>query len=85
MMKIEQQLEDAIRSVLDNRAAGVSMCPSEAARRIGGGRWRSLMEPARRAAYSLSQAGEVEVSQKGVVVDPTKVKGPIRIRRRTIS
>ncbi|MCC5947729.1 MAG: DUF2256 and DUF3253 domain-containing protein [Nitriliruptoraceae bacterium] len=43
--------------------------------------WRVLMEPARRAARRLVAAGEVEITQRGRVVDPSTAKGPIRIRR----
>ena len=39
------------------------------------------MEPAREAARRLVAAGQVEVTQGGKVVDPSGVKGPIRIRR----
>ena len=43
--------------------------------------WRELMEPARRAARRLVAAGEVEITQRGRVVDPSTAKGPIRVRR----
>jgi hypothetical protein len=40
------------------------------------------MEPTMRAAaWRLVAAGEVEIPQNGVVVDPSITKGPIRIRR----
>jgi hypothetical protein len=39
------------------------------------------MEPARRAARRLVDAGEVEITQGGSVVDPLTAKGPIRIRK----
>ena len=75
------ELEEAIRNLLDTRARGSSICPSEAARVFGGDHWRDLMEPARRAARRLVAAGEVEITQKGAVVDPSRAKGPIRIRK----
>jgi hypothetical protein len=41
------------------------------------------MEPARAAARRLVVRGEVDISQGGrVVADPSRAKGPIRIRRR---
>jgi hypothetical protein len=43
--------------------------------------WRGLMEPARRAARRLVVRGEVQITQRGRVVDPSSAKGPIRIRR----
>jgi hypothetical protein len=77
----DRKLEDAIRTLLDTRARGSSICPSEAARAVGGDDWRDLMEPARRAARRLMAAGEVEITQKGALVDPSRAKGPIRIRK----
>ena len=72
-------LEQSIRSLLGTRAG--TICPSEAARAVGGEDWRPLMEPARAAARRLVAAGEVEITQAGAVVDPSTAKGPIRIRR----
>jgi hypothetical protein len=81
MMTIEQQLEDAIRTLLDKRADGALISHTDAARRIGGPRWRSLDAPARRAAQRLSQNGEIVVSQKGDLVNALTSKGPLHIRR----
>lgn len=81
---IDRELEASIRSLLAGRAADATICPSEAARAVGGAdeeAWRDLMEPARRAARRLDAAGEVEITQGGRVVDPSTAKGPIRIRR----
>ena len=77
----DRALEASIRSLLDSRKGGATICPSEAAREVGGEDWRDLMEPARRAARRLVAAGEVEVTQGGKVVDPSTAKGPIRVRR----
>jgi hypothetical protein len=81
MMTIEQQLEDAIRTLLDKRAEGAPISHTDAARRIGGPRWRSLEAPARRAAQRLSQNGEIVVSQRGTTVNALTAKGPLHIRR----
>jgi hypothetical protein len=77
----DRALEASIRSLLASRKGGATICPSEAAREVGGEDWRDLMEPARRAARRLVAAGEVEVTQGGKVVDPSTAKGPIRVRR----
>ena len=71
----------SIRELLAARDAGKTICPSEAARAVGGDDWRDLMQPARDAARSLVELGEVEVTQKGEVVDVTTARGPVRIRR----
>jgi len=74
-------LEHAIISLLDRRAAGATICPSEAAKVVGGDDWRGLMEPARSAARRLVVRNEVEITQGGRVVDPSTARGPIRVRR----
>ncbi len=80
---VDTALEKAIVDLLAARAADKTICPSEAARQVGGEEdWRDLMEPARRAARRLVEAGDVEITQAGHVVDPSTAKGPIRIRRR---
>jgi hypothetical protein len=91
----------AILELLDARAAGATICPSEAARQVAaadpeggpptlrssrapagaGEAWRELLEPARRAARRLVARGEVELTQRGRVVDPSTFRGPVRIRR----
>jgi hypothetical protein len=91
---VDRDLETAILTLLDARARGASICPSEVARMVADNRarvepgaepdperWRELMEPARRAARRLTARGEVEITQKGRVVDASSAKGPIRVRR----
>lgn len=78
-------LEQAVLDLLRARPGGATICPSEAARRVGGDQedgWRPLMEPARRAARRLVAQGTVEITQRGAVVDPSTARGPIRVRLR---
>ena len=76
-----ERLERAILDLLDERAPK-TICPSDVARREGtADGWRDLMQPVRDAAQRLVSAGEVEITQKGEVVDLATAKGPIRIRR----
>ena len=77
----DRALEATVLALLEARAGGATVCPSEAARAVGGEDWRPLMEPARAAARRLVAQGEVEITQRGAVVDPSTAKGPIRIRR----
>lgn len=77
----DTELERSILGLLAQRKMGATICPSEAARLVGGDDWRELMEPSRRAARRLVDAGEVEITQQGRVVDPSTAKGPIRIRK----
>jgi hypothetical protein len=80
----ERRLERAILDLLEQRRPTATICPSDAARTVYEGDddgWRALMEPARRAARRLVEAGEVEITQAGRPVDPATARGPIRIRR----
>ncbi|MGB3736164.1 MAG: DUF2256 and DUF3253 domain-containing protein [Ilumatobacter sp.] len=80
----DRALEASILDLLSKRAHGATICPSEAAKAVGAGgedTWRPLMEPARRAARRLVAAGEIEITQRGHVVDPSTARGPIRLRR----
>lgn len=77
----DRELETTILALLEARAHDATICPSDAARAVGGDTWRDLMEPARAAARRLVTAGEVVITQGGTVVDPSTAKGPIRIRR----
>ena len=81
---VDRELEAAIRELLEQRGNGKTICPSEAAKVVGGteseGAWRNLMEPARMAARRLVASGDVEIIQQGRVVDPSTARGPIRIR-----
>ena len=76
------QLEQTILRLLGERAETSTICPSDAARAIGGDEWRDLMDPTRQAAARLVAQGLVDVTQGGEVVDVTTVRGPVRIRRR---
>ncbi|MBL9106745.1 MAG: DUF3253 domain-containing protein [Myxococcales bacterium] len=73
-------LERRILEMLADRSPDASLCPSEVARAAAPSDWRAWMEPVRGAARRLVEAGAVEVTQRGRVVDPTRAKGPIRIR-----
>lgn len=79
---VDHELETVIVDLLRQRRQGASICPSDAARHLESDEeaWRALMEPARRAARRLVAEGTVEITQRGVVVDPSTARGPIRIR-----
>ena len=80
-MDTDARLEQAILELLASRAEDATICPSDAARAVGGEDWRALMELARQAARRLVADDQVVVTQGGEVVDPATAKGPIRIRR----
>ena len=80
---VDGELERAIEVLLDARAAGATICPSEAARAVDPDGWRDLMPAARAAAGRLADQGVAEVTQGGEVVDVRTARGPVRIRRRS--
>jgi hypothetical protein len=77
---VDRELEATILALLSSRARNATICPSEAARAVGGDEWRQLMEPARAAARRLQADGRAVITQGGRPVDPSTAKGPIRIR-----
>lgn len=81
----EAALEAKIMELLQQRGAGKTMCPSEAARALTGedrALWEPLMEPARAAARRLVAQGRIVITQGGQIVEPSTAKGPIRLRLR---
>lgn len=73
-----ERIAAAERALLRGRD-GKTICPSEAARVVGGEDWRDLMGLARDVAGELVESGEVVVMQKGEVVDLSTAKGAIRL------
>ncbi|TFV61432.1 DUF3253 domain-containing protein [Mycobacterium sp. PS03-16] len=79
----EQRLRTAILEMARDRGPEKSICPSDAARAVGGDGWRDLMDQARDVARQLARDGEVEITQRGERLDPDATwRGPIRIRAR---
>lgn len=82
-MPAEQaRLRAAILELLERRGAGQTICPSDAARAVTEQKFRPLKDTARAAAAELVADGEIEVTQRGEVVDIARARGPIRLRRR---
>jgi len=73
-------LEASILAMLATRPSTSSICPSDVARQVAPDDWRPLMDPVRDAAQRLVDRGEVEITQRGEVVDLATARGPIRIR-----
>jgi hypothetical protein len=77
-----EDIEAVILRLVRERGADKSICPSEAAREIGGPHpdgWGPLMIPVRRVAVRLAQEGRIVVLRKGKPVDPTDFKGVYRL------
>ena len=71
----------AILDLLARRDAGKTICPSDAARTLGGDDgFRPLMPVVRDAARELVAEGRIEVTQRGRPVDLDTARGAIRLR-----
>lgn len=78
---MSEKLRSAILDMARERGPAKTICPSDAARAVGGEQWRDLMDDARDIARDLARNGDVEITQKGEVLDPDATwRGPIRIR-----
>ncbi len=76
-----QRLAAAIRVLLRHRKPEATICPSDAARVVGGTTWRELMDPAREVAGDLAGDGIIVVRQHGSDVDLGTAVGPVRLAR----
>lgn len=73
------QIEAAILDLVNQRGAGKTICPSEAARRLDPDHWRRWMSPVRNTAAQMARAGQIEIRRKGKVIDPDVMRGVIRL------
>lgn len=71
----------AILALLKERDLGKTICPSEVLLPEQKKDPR-LMEAVRESARRLADDGEIEITQKGEIVNPHNIKGPIRLRLR---
>lgn len=86
-------LRNRVVDLLEARQYPKTICPSEVARSFTSNElhnfqvteWRELMDPIRKELWAWRDAGNVEILQRGVVLDPTTtleaIKGPIRVRK----
>lgn len=79
-MDRDAAIEEAILSLLTQRGLGMTICPSEAARRVSPDDWRPLMNATRRVAATMASEGRLVATQRGEPVDLASVRGPIRLR-----
>ena len=85
MAQSETQAAEVIIRLLEERDPGKTICPSDAARDIGGDDgFRELMPVVRAAARDLVAAGRIDVTQGGDVVDLDTARGAIRLRLRPL-
>lgn len=82
MQASASRIEQAILDLVAARGTAKSICPSEAARTLGGARWRVLMPAVHRVALQLAVAGRIDIMQRGRRLDPSRPwAGPVRLRQ----
>ncbi len=82
-MRADEPSEDEIRGEIFRQlmlnGQGVSICPTDVARRIANP-WREHLEWIREVINQMAIEGLIEVVQKDQVVDGEVARGPVRIR-----
>lgn len=82
----DDAIRDALFALLDRRASGATVCPSEVARALtADDDWRPLMPRIRQVARRLAAQGRLRLTRRGVDVDlnidAPGGGGPIRLGR----
>ena len=78
---LDERLAAAVRALLRHRDPDKTICPSDAARVVGGTSWRALMDLAREVAQGLAGDGVIVIRQHGSDVDLATAVGPVRLAR----
>lgn len=80
----DEVIATCIAELLDARARGASICPSDVARALctDEAQWRAAMPRIREVARALARAGKLQVTQKQRALDPDATwRGPVRLRK----
>lgn len=84
MSPTDPQIRATIEALLERRDPAATICPSEAARALAPGDWRSPMARVRAVAVAMAREGVLEIRQQGRGVAPDgPLRGPIRLGRKT--
>ena len=75
----DAQIEEEIMRLVHLRGPKKSICPSEAARHLGGADYQEIMPRVRDVAGQLIRRQMIRATQKGQTVDPDSARGPIRL------
>ena len=76
------RVEAAIFALARHRLPDRTICPSDAARVIGGPGWRRHMDLVRSVAADMADRQVIDVMQRGKVVTGRDWRGPVRLRSR---
>lgn len=77
-----EAIASAILKLCRERGPDKTICPSDAARAVFSdeAEWRTAMDIVRDIGAQLHACGEIDVLQRGDLVDPRTARGPIRYR-----
>ncbi len=79
----QHDIAEAILRAVATRGLHKSICPSEIARSLWtqpSDAWRARMPEVREAAFTLADAGQIAITQRGEIVDGRTARGAIRLR-----
>ena len=79
---LRRRAEAAIDVLTRHRGPDRTICPSDAARVVGGPEWRRHMDVVRQVAADMADRHLIDVTQRGEVVLSRPWRGPVRLRRR---
>ncbi|TAG80569.1 MAG: DUF3253 domain-containing protein [Burkholderiales bacterium] len=78
---MELKVKSSIIQLCESRAPDGTICPSEVARAVWPDDWRTHMEDVRAVGVELAKANVIEITQRGIVLDPSnEIRGAIRYR-----
>lgn len=80
-----QEIMQEILRLTEARGPQRSICPTEVARALEttpGEAWRARLGAVRRSAALLAGEGRIDILHKGKPIDPSSVRGVIRLRIR---
>lgn len=67
-----------------NNVGGKSIEPAEVAKHLQPEQWQRILPKVKAAAVGMMRQGHLVITKKGKPVDPTRVKGVIRLRLPTL-
>lgn len=76
----DRRIEATIRALLRSRRPGSTICPSDAARIVGGAGWRGLLPAVRDRAMRMATQGTLAILRRGRVVKTKPTEGVLRYR-----
>jgi hypothetical protein len=82
-----ERIRECVLELLVQRGPGGSICPSEAAHLLAMRMqcaWHELMRPVRTVCEALADGGVIDVLQHDAVVGIADVRGPVRLRLRSL-